>query len=120
MHLGRVGSESGIPPFRGKLEAEREPESHTCCGVSPGVDATSNVYWLWRGNTYEPQFSHLYIGVITATSWESHDEQENKGLALCPAVVVSMAAVAVSAQTWPAGAGNLPSFPCRQLQFGFR
>lgn len=43
--------------------------------------------------TFRPQFSHLYVGVITAPSLESRDEQENEGLAPCPATVVSVAVV---------------------------
>lgn len=34
--------------------------------------------------TSELQFSHLSLGITTATSWESCDERENEGLAPCP------------------------------------
>lgn len=41
----------------------------------------------------KPQFSHLKVGIVTATSQESCDEQENKSLASCPGIVVSVAVV---------------------------
>lgn len=76
------------------LEAEPGPESCTCGEVSSGSGPASDTYRPWGvHNASGPRFSHLYVGVITASSQESRDEQENKGLAPCPAVVVSVAVI---------------------------